>query len=179
MQHEIFEIKKEPGLSNIIAGMQTLDGTIHRSSVAGLDVLSCGADVSNPSEMLNSEVFTDIMAELSLKYDRILVDSPPVMPVTDACILGAICDVTLLVLRAEKSTRKSAQQARDGLLSVGAHILGAIVNDVPRKKGRYGYYNYGYYSYGYGYGRKEREKGEHKKAVAISAANPGNDIRNG
>jgi Mrp family chromosome partitioning ATPase len=129
--------------------------------------------------MLNSEVFTDIMAELSLKYDRILVDSPPVMPVTDACILGAICDVTLLVLRAEKSTRKSAQQARDGLLSVGAHILGAIVNDVPRKKGRYGYYNYGYYSYGYGYGRKEREKGEHKKAVAISAANPGNDIRNG
>jgi capsular exopolysaccharide synthesis family protein len=179
MQHSIFEVAKEPGLSSIIAGQETLNKAIRRTSVKGLNILPCGPDVANPSEILNSSTFADIMAELSLKYDRILVDSPPVMPVTDACILGAICDVTLLVIRAEKSTRKSAQQARDGLLSVGAHILGAIVNDVPRKKGRYGYYYYGYYGYSYGYGRKEREKGEHKKAVAISAANPGNDIRNG
>ena len=179
MQHVIFEVAKEPGLSSIIAGQETLNKVIRRTSVKGLNILPCGPDVVNPSEILNSNTFANIMAELSSKYDRILVDSPPVMPVTDACILGAICDVTLLVLRAEKSTRKIAQQARDGLLSVGAHILGAIVNDAPRKKGRYGYYNYGHYGYGYGYGRKEREKGEHKKAVVISAANPGNDIRNG
>jgi len=179
MLHAIFEVAKEPGLSSIIAGQETLNKVIRRTSVKGLNILPCGPDVVNPSEILNSSTFADIMAELSSKYDRILVDSPPVMPVTDACILGAICDVTLLVLRAEKSTRKSAQQARDGLLSVGAHILGAIVNDVPRKKGRYGYYYYGYYGYSYSYGRKEREKPEHKKAVAISAVNPGNDIRNG
>ena len=74
-----------------------------------------------------------------------------------------MCDVTLLVLRAEKSTRKHSQQARDGLLSVGAHVLGAIVNDVHRNRERYGYYsgygyrNYGYYGYGYGNEEKKKE----------------------
>lgn len=176
MQHKIFEIAKEPGLSSVIAGTQTLEKTIQHTSIPGLDILPCGPDVPNPSEMLNSNVFGDIMAELSLTYDRIVVDSPPVMPVTDACILAATCDVTLLVLRAEKSTRKTAQQARDGLLSVGAHLLGAVVNDVRRKKGRYGYY-YGYYGYRYGYGRKEKEK-EAPKEAAIVAANPGHSARN-
>jgi succinoglycan biosynthesis transport protein ExoP len=173
MQHDIFEMAKEPGISDVIAGVQTLDKSIQPSQVAGLDILPCGSDVVNPSEMLNSQAFADIMAELSSRYDRILVDSPPVMSVTDACILGAICDVTLLVLRAEKSTRKTAQQARDSLLGVGAHILGAVVNDVPRKKGRYGYYYYGYY--GYGYGGKEKQK-EAPKKVAAMAANQRNSV---
>jgi len=73
----------------------------------------------------------------------------------------------LLVLRAEKSTRKHSQQARDTLLSVGGHILGAVVNHVSRKHGRYGYYGYGYYKgyghyghYGY-YGEREKKK-EHE-----------------
>ncbi len=86
------------------------------------------------------------------------------MPVTDAQILGAICDITLLVLRAEKSTRKFSQQARDGLLSVGAHILGAVVNDVSRKNGRYGYYSS--YSY-YGYGRRKKERAGERKPAAV------------
>jgi succinoglycan biosynthesis transport protein ExoP len=175
MQHEIFEVRKEPGLSNVLAGMHTLGESIQHSAIDDLAVLACGQDVANPSEMLNSEAFADIMVELSKKYDRIVVDSPPVMPVTDACILGAICDVTLLVLRAEKSTRKAAQQARDGLLSVGAHLLGTVVNNVPRSKGRYGYYyyGYGYYGYRYGYGRKKKKRESEMKVIPRAAANPG------
>jgi len=170
MQQEIFEMTKEPGLSNVLAGVTTLDKAIRPSSIAGLDILPCGRDVPNPSEMLNSEMFAELMSELSSKYDRVVIDSPPVMPVTDACILGAICDVTLLVLRAEKSTRKTAQQARDGLLSVGAHILGAIVNDVPRKKGLYGYYHYGYGYYGYGYGhKKKKSEGQEEKLTSVAS----------
>ncbi len=170
MQQEIFEMTKEPGLSNVLAGATTLDKAIRPSSIAGLDILPCGRDVPNPSEMLNSEMFVELISELSSKYDRVVIDSPPVMPVTDACILGAICDVTLLVLRAEKSTRKTTQHARDGLLSVGAHILGAIVNDVPRRKGRYGYYHYGYGYYGYGYGhKKKKSEGQEEKLTSVAS----------
>ena len=156
MQHEIFEAGNEKGLSNVISGQELPANVISKTIVDGLDILPCGPIPPNPSEMLNSEAFKDMLTELESKYDRILIDSPPVMPVTDARILGAICDITLLVLRAERSTRKSGQQARDGLLSVGTNILGTVVNDIKRSKGRYGYYSgYGYGGYGhYGYGSK-------------------------
>ena len=160
MQHKIFEIDREKGLSSVLAGTLTLAEAIQPSQADGLDILPCGPEVPNPSEILNSEAFTEILKDLSERYDRVIIDSPPVTPLADGQILGAICDITLLVLRAEKSTRNISQQARDSLLSVGAHVLGAIVNDVSRKGGHYGYYaGYGYHSYGYyGYGHKEKEK---------------------
>ena len=119
-----------------------------------------GPDVPNPSVILYSDAFAEMLKELSERYDRVIIDSPPVTPLADGQILGAICDITLLVLRAEKSTRNISQQARDSLSSVGAHVLGAVVNDVSQKGGHYGYYaGYGYHSYGYySYGHKEKEK---------------------
>ena len=149
MQHEIFKADNSKGLSALLAGTVSLDNAIQPVGVDGLDLLTCGPEVPNPSEMLNSEVFANMLKSLSEKYDRIVIDSPPVMPVTDAQILAALCDITLIILRAEKSTRKVSQHARDGLLSVGAHILGAIVNDVSKRNGHYGYYSgYGYYGRG-------------------------------
>ena len=170
VQQVIFEIAKEPGLSNVLVGSDSLESVIKHSPISGLDIITCGDSVPNPSELLNSDAFADLIAELSLRYDRIVIDAPPVMPVTDACILGAICDTTILVLRAEKSTRRSAQQARDGLLSVGAHLLGSVVNDVPNKKGRYGYYGYGYGNT-YGVKAKERET-QDGQAPAVAATAP-------
>ena len=169
MQHRIFEINHENrGLSSVLAGAARLEDAIHQTEVKGLDLLACGPEVPNPAEILNSDAFAKLLELLSNKYDRIVIDSPPVMPVTDAQILAAICNITLLVLRAEKSTRKISQQARDGLLSVGAHILGAIVNDVP-KKGRYGYYGgYGYYYGRYGDGGRKKKKASHKRAGTVA-----------
>jgi len=153
MQHKIFQIEQDHGLSSVLAGRATLDEGVHHTAVEGLDVLPCGPIPPNPSEMLNSQAFADTLEQLSKRYDHILLDSPPVMPVTDARILGASCDLTLLVLRAEKSHRKAAERARDALSSVGAKILGAVVNAVPRSQDRYYYYSgYGYYKHGYGYG---------------------------
>ena len=170
MQHEIFGVGREPGLSSVLSGMDSLEKAIVETGVSGLDILPCGPSISNPSEMLNSEAFGEVLEELSSRYDRVILDSPPVMPVTDACILGAICDITLIVLRAEKSTRRGAQQARDGLLSVDAHILGAVVNDVSPKRGRYGHYYYGYGYHHYGYGHKKKAARE-EEAVAPGASN--------
>ena len=165
MQHTIFELEIEPGLSSILTGQEQLEKAIKNSKEKNLDILTCGPIPVNPSELLNSQAFNDIIEKLSEKYDRLLIDSPPVMPVADARILGAVSDVTLVVLRAEKSTRKTSEQARDGLLSVGTNILGAVVNDVHHK-GRYGYYKgyrYGYYGYGYGYGHSGHKKGDREK----------------
>lgn len=156
MQHNIFGISNHDiGLSSVLAGEAKLQDSILSTGIKRLDILTRGPDVPNPSETLNSKSFIKLLKVLSTKYDRIIIDSPPVMPVTDAQILAAICDITILVLRAEKSTRKICQQARDGLLSVGARFLGVVVNDVPRK-GSYGY-NYGYYYNNYGNERRKKQ----------------------
>jgi len=171
MQHEIFKLDHDhKGLSSVLAGTTTLQDAIQPTKTKGLDVLPCGPDVPNPSEMLNSETFARTLEQLCERYDRIVIDSPPVMPVTDSQILAAVCDITLLVLRAERSTRRASQQARDALLSVGAHMLGAVVNDVPRKSARYGYYGgYGYYYYYYDrYGRRKKKKAGEKKPAAVA-----------
>ncbi|KPK78869.1 MAG: hypothetical protein AMJ81_14720, partial [Phycisphaerae bacterium SM23_33] len=152
MQHEVFDVACEPGLTGLLAGTAGLQDAIRFSGVERLDVLPCGAAPDRPAEMLHSPAFRQMLAELSGRYDRIVIDSPPVVSVTDSRILGAICEVTVLVLRAEKSTHPVAQQAIEDLLDVGARLLGAVINAVPRGNRRYGRYSQ------YGYRRSHRRK---------------------
>jgi succinoglycan biosynthesis transport protein ExoP len=141
MQNKIFGVNhNDKGLASVLTGAYELEDVIKTTCVSGLDILTCGPDVPNPSETLYSINFNKVIKLLVKQYDRIIVDSPPVLPVTDAHILSSICQITILVLKADKSTRKASQQARDALLRVGARILGVVVNDVP-KNGRFGYYN--------------------------------------
>jgi capsular exopolysaccharide synthesis family protein len=162
-QHKIFDIDVERGLSGIIAGRDSVERAIQAGPVRGLDILTCGPEVPNPAEILNSDAFAKLLRSLSEQYDRIIIDSPPVGPVADAQILAATCDVVILVLKIQTSTRRHCRQARDSLVSVGANMLGAIVNGVPQKHGRYGYgYGYGHYgSYGHNsyYGKTEKKTG--------------------
>lgn len=171
-QHKVFQVNHlDIGLSSVLAGSMSLEEVVRPTGVRGLGLLPCGLGMSNPSEVLNSERFAKVLEMLTSVYDRVIIDAPPVMPVTDAQILAALCDVTLLVLRAEKSTRKTSQQARDGLVSVGANILGALVNDVPRRSS-YGYYSGYGYKYGYGYGRSNRPRTVESQTAAISPESP-------
>ena len=157
VQHKIFEVDDDKGLSSVLAGRDTIEQAVRPGGCDGLDIMACGPEVPNPSELLNSDAFNETLKKLTERYDRVVVDSPPVGPVADAQILAAACDITLLVLRAEKSTRKQAQHARDSLLSVGSQLLGAVVNDVRQKRGQYGYYS-SYGNYGY-YGKREKKTG--------------------
>lgn len=171
-QHKIFEIDKRVGLSNVLAGASAMDEAIHRTAVPGLDVLPCGPIPANPSEILNSQTFADLLEELVAKYDHVILDSPPVMPVTDARILAAFCDATVLALRANRSTVKGATYTRDILQGVGSQLLGVVVNDIPRRRGLYGYY-YGYgepYQYGYGH-QKNRTKAKTVESAAVENGN--------
>jgi capsular exopolysaccharide synthesis family protein len=154
VQHKMFELKDESGLTAVLAGHEPLSKAVRRTVVEGLDLLPAGPLPLNPSELLNGESFASILEELSQKYDHIVIDCPPVIAVTDARILGALCDLSLLVLRAGKTTRQGAELARSGLLSVGSRLLGVIVNDVPRGEEQYGYY--GSYAYQSGNGNRPR-----------------------
>ena len=169
MQNKIFDVNhSNKGLASVLAGANELEDVIKTTCVPGLDLLTCGPDVvPNPSETLHSAGFAKVMKLLAKQYDRIIVDSPPVLPVTDAQILASICQITILVLRAEKSTRKASKQACDALLRVGARIPGVVVNDVP-KNGSFGYFGgNGYYSdtNGADSGRNKRKIGLQKSAV--------------
>jgi capsular exopolysaccharide synthesis family protein len=160
-QHKIFQVEHKVGLSNVIAGQVKLREAVRQTETPGLYVLPCGPIPPNPSEILNGKRFAQVMEVLCNAFDRIVLDSPPVMPVTDARILAASADLTILVLRSDKSTYRLSRHARDGLLSVGANLLGVVVNGMSKRK-REGYYGYGYGGY---YGR-----GEADAEVVVEAA---------
>lgn len=144
-QHERFGLSNENGLSTVLASELPAAQAVQRTELDNLDVLTSGPVPANPAEILNSQKFGRVLAELGKKYDRVIVDSPPVLPVADARIIASRCDTTLLTLRVDKSTRKHAEAARDMLVGVGAKILGVAMNDMPSALG----YGYGR-SYGYG-----------------------------
>jgi capsular exopolysaccharide synthesis family protein len=147
MQQRIFALKSGAGLSTILTGTSTIESAIQPSGVPNLDILPCGPLPTNPAEVMNSLEFSQLLDELGSRYDQIVLDSPPVVPVTDSRILSACCDVTIVVLRAEKSNRRLGKYAVEALRNVGGSILGAVVNDVSRGRGGYGYYYYSEYGY--------------------------------
>lgn len=158
------------GFAGTFAGEIPMNEAILPTSVENLELLPCGAQLANASEVLGSDEFVRFIEKLKEKYDRIIVDSPPVMPVTDAQILASLCDVTLLVLRAGKSNRKTCLRACEGLRSVNANLIGAVINDVSRRSDQYGYYNdYGDYSRYYGNDRRRIKGDSSKKAVVVAA----------
>jgi succinoglycan biosynthesis transport protein ExoP len=127
------------GLTAVVAGKMSLEEAIIRTKLDNLNILTSGPAVSNPAEMIDSEVFAQILKKLADQYDRIIVDSPAILAVTDAQILATRCDATLLVIRAQGSSRTLSVQAEDRLASVDARILGVVVNDVRLKGDDYGY----------------------------------------
>jgi succinoglycan biosynthesis transport protein ExoP len=142
MQHHIFGVDRHgPGLTDVLLGTATLEEAIQPTEVERLDVLASGQRTSNPSELLNSPAFLHTLERLKNKYAYVLVDSPPVGIVTDAQILANLCGLTLLVLRANKSSRLLTQRAGGALLTVNARVAGVIVNGVPKKDTKYSHYS--------------------------------------
>ena len=101
--------------------------------------MPAGPSVTNPSEVLNSPALGEILDEMAKQYDHVVIDTPPVLRVDDARIVAASCDATVLVLRADKSNRKLAEESRDRLMAVGARILGVVLNDVTGGAGGSGF----------------------------------------
>ncbi len=137
MQHEVFLLNADRGLTSVLSGQNLLSRAIQQTSSPSLDVLPAGPLIGNPSDVLGSDVFHEILSTLSKSYDRVIVDSTAMNHAADSAALGAVCDATLLIVKAEKTTRKAGLKLMDRLESVGSHILGVVVNDVFRDEENY------------------------------------------
>ncbi|WP_374457520.1 polysaccharide biosynthesis tyrosine autokinase [Nocardioides sp.] len=136
------------GLTTALVGKVTVSDVI-LTHASGLHVLASGTVPPNPAELLQSQAMAGILAELRAAYDVIVIDAPPLLPVTDAALIASQVDGAVLVVRHGRTTREQLAGARERLAAVGANTLGAVFNMVPRKgRGNYG----SGYGYGYGYG---------------------------
>lgn len=167
--HHIFGLPSRGiGLSDVISGEVPLAEAIHHSPVPGLDVIPAGAKVPNPAEVLTSPEIDRILGELRGEYDYVFVDTPPLLAVTDPCIIAGRVDTILLTIRVSKNGRPAAERAKELLSNISANVMGVIVNGIGGEKGKYGYgygYGYGYryysyYNYGYNYYKQEYKENE-------------------
>jgi len=176
--HSLFGVSRERGFTNLLVGNADIDTTVVSSQVPNLDLIVSGPLPPNPSEMLGSTRMADLLAELRKRYDRILIDSPPITAVTDSVILSKYVDGVVLVIRAGDTVREVAKNALNQLQAVGAHILGGVLNAVDIGKDKYYYYYYyQYYHYYYGDdGEKKRSRrAKRKKKGSKSAYYAGKD----
>lgn len=139
------------GVTTVLVGKVSLDDAIQKHVDSNLHVLGSGAIPPNPAELLQSRAMHELLTEVRDRYDMVIIDAPPLLPVTDAALLSAQADGALLIVRHGRTTRDQLDQAVDRLLQVGATPVGVVMNWTPARGPRSGYgYGYGY-SYGYGY----------------------------
>nr|WP_241730797.1 polysaccharide biosynthesis tyrosine autokinase [Dietzia cercidiphylli] len=134
------------GLTNILSGRAEFADVVQETRHAGVDLLACGPLPPNPSELLASEMARRLIDDLRSKYDYVVIDSPPLLPVTDGALLAHISDGALLVVRSNRTTSDQVAQAVDNLEKADAALLGLVaVANKPAKRSDTGYYD-AYYS---------------------------------
>jgi len=161
MVHNLFFVSRENGLSRFLT---TEDVDIHDiikpSGMENLDIITAGHVPPNPSELLSSKKMDDLFAKLREEYDYIIVDSPPIIAVTDALIIAKKVDHLVLVIRVNSTEREIIEQAKSLLKNIDVKVAGVVVNGIEVKK----YYSgYKYYYYYYYYYYTDDEKGAKKK----------------
>ncbi len=152
-----FKHKSTPGLSDYLSGQNTLDEVILESHVnPNLSYIACGTHSPKPYELLESNEMKALLEELRKRYDYVIIDTPPVLLVSDALALSTVTDGTVLVCRHQVSYVNDIARALNTLQFAKANVLGVVVNDYKAPstdKFSGGYKKYYYYnSYGYGYG---------------------------
>jgi len=150
--HKVLGADHGQGLSTYLSRDVPLADVIQKLPIANLSLLPCGPVPPNPAELIISEKMKDMLRDLAARYDHILIDSPPLINVTDPVILSTMVDGVILVVHGGKSTRDVVRRARQELSTVGAKIFGVVLNNVDLRKD--GYDNYYYYRYYSGYGQE-------------------------
>ncbi|MGO4694193.1 CpsD/CapB family tyrosine-protein kinase [Paenibacillus sp. FSL K6-3182] len=140
--HHTFSISNRYGLSSIISQQCSLEEGIQVTDIPNLDVITSGAIPPNPAEMMGSKRMTATIEQLRQMYDIVLIDTPPLLAVTDAQIVSTKSDGVILVVDQGKVKRDIASKAVKNLESVNARILGVVLNNVKRKANEEAYYYY-------------------------------------
>lgn len=181
--HKIFGVSATSGLAAVCAGEDELQDVILPTAVAGLSLLPCGPLPSNPSELLTSPRFKELIDFLRDQYDFVIVDTPPVLAVSDPNAVAPRVDGVLLVIKVSKNGRPDAERAKQMLQSLQVNVLGVIVNRVGGEEYGYQYesspygYHYGYHQ-GY-YAEEEGTQGADGTAAPPAAGAPGSKAHSG
>ena len=148
--HKVLGVPAKDGLSDILSNQCTLESAIHKTGVENLDIISRGQIPPNPSELLMHRNLTELLAQVSERYDLVILDTPPLLAVTDAAIVGRQSGTNLIVTRYGLNPAKEIEHTMRRFAQNGIVLRGAIFNGVEKKaSAKYGYGNYGYYQYEY------------------------------
>lgn len=143
--HDIFDVPKEPGLIECLEGKLDPLDAVKDTPVENLKVIPSGRMIPSPAHLFEGEVLSEIFEKIKFYYDIVIVDSAPVIPVSDPMLISSEVDGVLLVLLAGMTPRNVAQRAKDILLDADANILGVVVNNLSEVLPYY--YDYRYYGY--------------------------------
>lgn len=154
--HKLFGLDHKLGLSTYLSREAEIDPLIQKLQIANLSLLACGPIPPNPAELISSVKMRHLIREMSERFDHVLIDSPPLINVTDPVILSSMVDGVILVVQGGKSTRAIAARARQELATVGAKIFGVVLNNVDLRADGYDYYYYNRYYTNYGVTEEER-----------------------
>ncbi len=155
--HEFFGMERNPGLSDVVSGAVPLETAVSRQVSKGLDFLATGTVPPAPSELLMSIRFQALVASVSKQYDLVLLDTPPVLAVTDAALVGRHCGATLIVLRAGHHPAREISLCVKRMVQNGVRPQGFVFNDVRRHGPGFGAYSYHYH---YDYAKKPERPGK-------------------
>lgn len=154
--HNIFGLRNDAGLSDVLSGKASFTEAVQTYASGQFDVVTCGQYPPNPSELLMHDRFRAFMTWASEQYDMVIVDTPPILAVTDAALVGRIAASTLLVARFNVTSVREMAVSQGRLQQMGVNIKGAILNDVVKSAASY--YTFGYDAYGYSAAQSENAK---------------------
>ena len=146
---KLFDVPRAPGVTDVITGQRRLEDVVSETRIPNLFVLGSGPFPPNPSELLGSTAMRDLIHQASSRYDFVLIDTPPLLAVTDAAVLSTMADGVIVVVRMASTARTALRRALSQLEAVSGRLIGTVLNDVDMRRGGYYYSNYGYYYYYY------------------------------
>jgi succinoglycan biosynthesis transport protein ExoP len=137
--HQLFRLRHEIGPSDVVTGEIQFENAVQTCDIEGLSLLTAGLTPANPSELLGGSAFEELLDGWRTQYDFVIIDTPPLMAVSDPCVVASRVDALILVVRVGKNKLNTLHRACELLSTLGITLLGAVVNNVePQKNAAYG-----------------------------------------
>lgn len=140
--HYTFEVNNQKGLSTAIVNEAPLESVIRETDIENLDIVTSGPVPPNPSELIASNKMEHFFKTVKMQYDMVIVDSPPILAVTDGQLLSKLVDGTILVTNVESNNRDSLAHAKDSLEKADSNVIGVVLNNKKQKNTKDSYYYY-------------------------------------
>ncbi len=161
--HKVFKMRNATGLSSFLTGKMSLDDVIQKTTIENIWIVPSGPHPPNPAELLNAKRMRDLLAAVKLRFDTVLIDTPPVLAVIDPIIVSSMTDSTVFVVRAGKTTRRPLAKAVSEVRKAKSELIGVVFNEVRLGRQGLGAPYYHYYQYEYG-ASEDGGRGERKRA---------------